>query len=238
MRVRDPPPKYRHIHTAETLPRVLYRQYGFAMSVRAITKGEQTRQRLLDLAEEAVLAKGFAATSIEELIAAAGITKSGFFYHFRDKNDLAKELIERYVERESALIDELFARADALNDDPLHGFLIFLKLLTDVADAMPGGHPGCIVASYAYQQQLLNNELREQVRDFHFKLRRIFRTRLDAIAAQYPPKTEIDLDALADMLGAVMDGGIIQTRAVGDGALLPRQIMLYRTYIRLVFAGR
>jgi AcrR family transcriptional regulator len=55
------------------------------MSVRAITKGEQTRQRLLDLAEEAVLAKGFAATSIEELIAAAGITKSGFFYHFRDK---------------------------------------------------------------------------------------------------------------------------------------------------------
>jgi hypothetical protein len=35
------------------------------------------RERLLESAEAAVLAKGFAATSIEEFIAAVGITKSG-----------------------------------------------------------------------------------------------------------------------------------------------------------------
>ena len=34
-------------------------------------KGEETRERLLELAESAVLQKGFAATSIDELIAAA-----------------------------------------------------------------------------------------------------------------------------------------------------------------------
>jgi AcrR family transcriptional regulator len=59
-------------------------------------KRGDTRERLLALAEEAVLAKGFAGTSIEELIAAAGITKSGFFYHFKDKGDLAKALLLRY----------------------------------------------------------------------------------------------------------------------------------------------
>ena len=208
------------------------------MSVKVLSKGGQTRQRLLDLAEEAVLAKGFAATSIEELIAAAGITKSGFFYHFRDKNDLGRELVMRYAAREEALVGELLSKADALSDDPLHAFLIFLKLLADVADAMPGGHPGCIVASYAYQQQLLSAELRALLRDFHYGMRGTFRARLDAIAALYPPTAEVDLDALADMLGAVMDGGIVQTRALGDGALLPRQILLYRTYIRLIFTGR
>jgi AcrR family transcriptional regulator len=36
----------------------------------------------MDAAEVAVLAKGFSSTSIEELIAAVGISKSGFFYHF------------------------------------------------------------------------------------------------------------------------------------------------------------
>jgi hypothetical protein len=41
--------------------------------------------------------EGFAATSIEEVIAAVGITKSGFFYHFKDKNELAKALLVRYV---------------------------------------------------------------------------------------------------------------------------------------------
>jgi AcrR family transcriptional regulator len=87
-------------------------------------KGSGTSERILDVAEAAVLEKGFAATSIEEVIAAVGITKSGFFYHFKDKNELAKALLFRYVEREDALFDELFARADELNEDPLHGFLV------------------------------------------------------------------------------------------------------------------
>ena len=46
-----------------------------------------TRQKLLDLAYDSLIRKGFAATSIEELVEAAGITKSGFFYHFKDKRD-------------------------------------------------------------------------------------------------------------------------------------------------------
>ena len=45
----------------------------------ARTKGEKTRERLMDLAYESIVEKGFAATSIEELVEAAGITKSGFF---------------------------------------------------------------------------------------------------------------------------------------------------------------
>src|SRR5687768_8244363 len=57
-------------------------------------KGSETRERLLEVAERAVLAKGFAATSIEELIAEVGITKSGFFYHFGDKSGLAKAMLE------------------------------------------------------------------------------------------------------------------------------------------------
>jgi TetR/AcrR family transcriptional repressor of nem operon len=84
-----------------------------------------------------VLEKGFAATSIEELIAAVGITKSGFFYHFRDKNELAKALLIRYVEREDALFDELFARADELNEDPLHGFLVGLKMMSELMADLP-----------------------------------------------------------------------------------------------------
>ena len=50
-----------------------------------VSRGEQTRDRIMDVAEASVLAKGFAATSIDEILYEAGITKSGFFYHFRDK---------------------------------------------------------------------------------------------------------------------------------------------------------
>jgi TetR/AcrR family transcriptional repressor of nem operon len=44
-------------------------------------KGAATRERILEIAEAAVRAKGFETTSIEEIICEAGITKSGFFYH-------------------------------------------------------------------------------------------------------------------------------------------------------------
>ena len=91
-------------------------------------RGSETRERILEIAEGAVLAKGFAATSIDELIAAVGITKSGFFYHFKDKGELAKAMLLRYLERDKALLDNLFSRADELNEDPLHGFLVGIKL--------------------------------------------------------------------------------------------------------------
>jgi TetR/AcrR family transcriptional regulator, transcriptional repressor for nem operon len=207
------------------------------MTVRVLTKGEQTRERLLDLAQDAVLAKGFAATSIEELISAAGLTKSGFFYHFSDKNDLAKALLERYLERERVMFDELFARADALNDDPLHGFLIFLKMFADLLSDLPSGHPGCIVASYCYQDQLFSTDVRALNAAGLAEWRRRFRERLDQIAARYPPKTSVDLDDMADMLSAVADGGIILSKSMHDPTLLPKQIMLFRSFVKLVFAG-
>ena len=64
-----------------------------------MSKGQSTRERIMDIAEEAILEKGFGATSIEEIIAAAEITKSGFFYHFKDKNELARAMLQRYLDR-------------------------------------------------------------------------------------------------------------------------------------------
>ena len=68
--------------------------------------------RILDIAYDAIVHKGFAATSIEELVEAAGITKSGFFYHFRDKNDLARQLLERFLAEDKEILDTL-SRAGA-----------------------------------------------------------------------------------------------------------------------------
>ncbi len=207
------------------------------MSVKVLSKGEATRERLLDLAEEAVLQKGFAATTIEELIVQAGITKSGFFYHFKDKNDLAKALLQRYTDNEWKVFDELFKKADELSDDPLHSFLIFLKLFADLMGDLPNGHPGCLVASYVYQDFLFSQEVRALTTEGHQIWRKRFREKLDKIAARYPARIEVNLDDMADMLSAVADGGIILSKSLHDPSLLPRQILQYRAYVKLVFLG-
>ena len=199
-------------------------------------RGNDTRDRILEIAEAAVLAKGFAGTSIEELIAAVGITKSGFFYHFRDKGQLAKAMLLRYLDRDKALLDDMFRRADELNEDPLHGFLVGLKMFAEMMANLPEVHPGCLAASFCYQDQLFNREIRELNASGMMAWRTRFRERLDLIAKRYPPRQEVDLDALADMISTLVEGGLILGRALNDVTILPRQVLLYRDFVRVVFA--
>ena len=126
-------------------------------------KGHETRERILDIAEAGVLAKGFGATSIDEIIAEAGITKSGFFYHFKDKNELANGLLERYNGQNDRLLDDVFGRARQLSDDPLQRLMIGLTLFAERMAGLPGGHPGCIVATMSYQDRLFDREVRAAV---------------------------------------------------------------------------
>lgn len=205
------------------------------VQVQTLTKGEQTRERIMDIAQEAVLSKGFAATSIDEIICEAGITKSGFFYHFKDKNDLAKALLQRYLDNEWTVFDALFKQADELSEDPLHSFLIFLKLFAEVMGDLPNGHPGCLVSSYIYQDHLFSREVRDMTTEGHRIWRRRFREKLDRIAARYPPKIDVNLDDVADLLSSVADGGIILSKSLHDPSVLPRQILQYRAYVKLVF---
>lgn len=200
-------------------------------------KGTDTRERLLALAETAVLEKGFAATSIEELIAGAGITKSGFFYHFKDKSDLAKALMRRYIDEHNGILADIFRRADELNDDPLHGTLVALKLLAEMMAELPAAHPGCLVSSFVYQDQLLSREVRELTLAGVEGWRQLFRERLAKIAVHYPPRIAVDLDDLADMANTLIDGGIVLSKVLQDKDVLPRQIMLYREFVRTVFLG-
>ena len=206
------------------------------MSTATALRRDSARERILDCAEAAILQKGFAATSIDELIAATGISKSGFFYHFKDKGDLAKALILRYLERDRDILDDLFRRADELNEDPLHGFLVGLKFFADLLADLPEGHPGCLAASFCYQEQLFNREVRELSREGYLAWRRRFRERFEAIAQRYKPRVEVDLDALADAASAIVDGGITLSKALKDPSLLPKQVLLFRAFVRAVFS--
>lgn len=198
-------------------------------------KGNATRERLLEIAEAAVLAKGFGATSIEELIAEAGITKSGFFYHFRDKNELAKGLLARYGEHLDRLLSDIFGRAAELSDDPLQRLLVGLTLLAEHMAAMPDGHPGCLVAIMSYQDRLFDRDIRAIVTEMTRQWNDHFRVMLDAIVAVYPPREPVDTPRLARMIACAIDGGIVMSKSLGDPGVLPEQMLMARNHVKMIF---
>ena len=195
------------------------------------------REQILDVAGVNIIEKGFAATSIEEIVVAVGITKSGFFYHFSDKNELAKALLQRYVDMEETIFRDIEARAYELNEDPLHGFLISLKLLAELLEDLPNGHPGCRIASYCYQSQLFSADIRGLDAKALQLWRGRFLRQLENIAEIYPPRMDVDLADVADMVSAIADGAIILSRVMHDKNILPRQVMLYREFIKALFIG-
>lgn len=198
-------------------------------------KGEETRGRLLEVAEAAVLAKGFGGTSIDELIAETGITKSGFFYHFRDKNELAKALLQRYIENDEKIYDDIFGRARELMDDPLQSFLLGLKLLSELLSDLPNGHPGCLVATMCYYERSFDREIQEINKQAALMWRRRFRGMFEEIMTLYKPREPLDVDQLADMVSTVLEGGIVLSKALKEPNSLAEQILVFRTFVRLLF---
>src|SRR5262249_48419396 len=55
-----------------------------------------TRQKLLDAGEELMLAKGYTATSVDEVCEKAGLTKGSFFHYFEGKEHLGRLVAQRY----------------------------------------------------------------------------------------------------------------------------------------------
>jgi TetR/AcrR family transcriptional repressor of nem operon len=200
-----------------------------------VKRGTATREKILDIAKSAVLAKGFQATSIDEIIAEAGITKSGFFYHFRDKNELARALVRRFRDQVEAVLEDTFGRAGELTDDPLQRFLIGLKLFAELVAEDHRDGSGCIIASICYQERLFDREVMSSIRDFSQSWRQRFHGYLSDIAKQYELAPGVDLDDLSDMLACIIDGAIIMARVNNDHRFIERQVLAYRAQVRMAF---
>jgi AcrR family transcriptional regulator len=199
------------------------------------TKGEQTREHIMATAESLILQRGYSGTSIEDIIGNAGITKGGFFYHFDGKIDLARNLIRRFLEQDAAFFTGLVERARELSDDPLQQLLIFLKLMAEAMADLPSTHPGCLVASFTYESEQFDDEIRRLNAEGLLSWRSIFMELLGQVVRKHPMKVDRPPEELADMLTSVIEGGIVMSRALGDKNILPNQLLQYRSYVRLVF---
>lgn len=72
---------------------------GMPVKDKRVLQGQSTREALLRAARELFGFQGFAATSTEEIVAAAGVTKGALYHHFRDKDTLFRVVFEQ-VQRE------------------------------------------------------------------------------------------------------------------------------------------
>jgi TetR/AcrR family transcriptional repressor of nem operon len=196
--------------------------------------GTATRDRILDAAQQLVLERGFAATSIDAVLTQAPATKGAFFHHFPSKDHLGRALVERYAAADTRMLDELMASAEAESDDPAEQLGALIARFEDVAEELAPTSPGCLFVSFIYESQLDGRDEVISATILHYRTRLL--EKLEAAARVHPPAIDVDLPSLADQLFSTFEGGFILARAMDDPRHLRAQLAHLRHYLALLFA--
>ena len=196
---------------------------------------ERTRERILDAALALILDHGFGSTTVDAVVGRAGITKGAFFHHFASKAELARALVDRYALMDREHLAHHLERARKLSSDPLQQVLILIGLYEEDFEAMDGPFPGCLFASYIYENKLFDEGTIGVLRDSTLMWREVMRDMLAKVAAAYPPNVPVELESLADLFYALTEGSFIMTKTLGDKTLLARHAKHLRAYLELLF---
>jgi TetR/AcrR family transcriptional regulator, transcriptional repressor for nem operon len=199
--------------------------------------GTSTRLRILDAAHGLIMERGFSGTSVDDVLAAAEVTKGAFFHHFPSKADLARTLLHQYVAADLDHLDTTMARAEGLTTDPLQQLLVFIGLYREeLAEVVPP-HDGCLMATYTYESGLFGDEFLDIIQDNFQTWHDRMSAKLAEVAAVHPPRVDVDLDSLADSLLVLVEGGFVLTRVLKDPEAIAGQLAHLRTYLELLFGA-
>jgi TetR/AcrR family transcriptional repressor of nem operon len=196
-----------------------------------MTRVANARAQILEAALRVIRAKGYTATSVEDLCTAAGVTKGAFFHHFKSKEDLGIAAARHWSE----VTGELFAAAPYhRHADPLArvlGYLDFRKqLLTgDVAEftclvgtmvqetfeSSPGIRAAC-EASISGHADKIETDIAEAMR-------------------QRGLRTQWTAKSLALHTQAVLQGAFILAKAKDGAKIAAASIDHLRRYIEFLF---
>jgi AcrR family transcriptional regulator len=98
-------------------------------------KVRDTRDRVLSAALEVFAARGFAATSVDNIVERAGCTRGAFYYYFESKEDIARDLQRDLWHRLAKRAQEAFDPALGTIANLKRAFDVHLATLGDLGEA-------------------------------------------------------------------------------------------------------
>lgn len=176
-----------------------------------VSKGEETRRRVLSEAASLFNTVGYQAGSLQDLMAATGLQKGGIYRHFRDKDTLALEAYQYAVE----LMTARFAQAL----DGVSGAVDRLLAIASVFERLPSDPPvpgGCPTLNAAVEADDTNPQLRDAARRTMHGLKRSIVRILEEGAGTGELRGDLDHKAIADVLVVQLEGAVMLSKLEGS----------------------
>lgn len=188
------------------------------------------RRRILDAAQQLMTGRGYSATTVDEIIGMAGVSKGSFYHAFKSKEELAISALEDYEERGRAILG---GGAYREVEDPVEKALAFVSFVEEKSQEL-WAH-GCMLGSVAI----------EVAQSYPSVIRRIdelfdaFEAEMEAVLAPALKArgiTDVSARELSVHLLGVIEGSIIVAKSHFQADWLPRGIGHFRRYLQLLLA--
>jgi TetR/AcrR family transcriptional regulator, transcriptional repressor for nem operon len=192
---------------------------------------ENSRTRLLAATIDLVRSNGYAATRVEDVCAAAGVTKGSFFHHFSSKEELAIAAAAQWNDRAS----QLFASAPyTAETDPLSrllGYVSFRKELLDGEIWEWSCYAGTTIQETHETYPAIRDACANSISNHIAML-----TRMIEEALREYPVTGMNAESLAVHIQAVIQGAFIMAKARQNPRAARDSIDHLHRYLLLLFA--
>lgn len=191
------------------------------------SKGEHTREKILEAARELFNAKGFNATTISDLVEATGMQKGSLYFHFSGKDEIAREVLADATDEFMRFLGEALC-----GDNPGARIDNFFRCALDkhLASKFVGG---CIFGNTAL-------EMSDSDPEFAGAIDRVFDKWTSMVASTVADaqqkkriRTDIDSEALARHIVATIEGGIMMSRLKKDERPMRECLDTLRTTLAL-----
>jgi TetR/AcrR family transcriptional regulator, transcriptional repressor for nem operon len=191
----------------------------------------ESRTKLLDAAVSVIRAKGYAAARVDDICAAAGLTKGSFFHHFASKEELALAAAERW----GAKTGDLFAAAAYHQlPDPLDRVLAYI----DFRKALIGGAARdftCFAGTTVQEVHETHPVIRDACGETISGHAATLEADIAAAMRQYGADEEFTAQSLALHTQAVIQGAFVLAKATQDPAIARASLDHLRRYLELLF---
>ncbi|MCI0461729.1 MAG: TetR/AcrR family transcriptional regulator [Gemmataceae bacterium] len=199
--------------------------------MRTADSDSPTKQKLLDAAQELMLAKGFTATSVDEVCAAAGVTKGSFFHYFESKEHLGRMVAEHFfAARKQQFQSAPFWR----KKDPRDRVYGFIDLLIERSCTSEAGK-GCLLGTFVQELSETHPAIRSVCAACFAEQVAFFKRDLDEAKALYAARARWDTQSLAEHFLAVIQGAIILAKAKQDPKVIGESAKHFKEYLKSLF---
>jgi TetR/AcrR family transcriptional regulator, transcriptional repressor for nem operon len=187
-----------------------------------------TRTSLLDAALKVIRSKGYSATTVDDICAAAGVTKGSFFHHFANKEELAIEATRYWNE----MTGGLFANAPYQQvPDPRERILAYIDFRAqivqgDLADVT------CLLGTMVQETYDSHPAIRAACREGIENHARTLVPMIAQAKALYAPDADWNAENLALYTQAALQGAFIVAKAQGNSEIAVKFIAHLRDYVQ------